>query len=173
MLVRLLSIVVLAVGVDLVTKAAAEKALLIYRPVEVMGEWFRFTLTYNKGVAFGLFATDGPGVIIVSGLAILLLGVLLIYGLRSGHYKSWTVWAIGVLLGGAVANFIDRMADGRVTDFLDFGLGMHRFATFNFADVFIVVGVGLLLLGSHRHDPEEASFTKPVQAGRPGDNGSK
>ena len=50
-----------------------------------------------------------------------------------------------MILGGAIANFVDRLSDGRVTDFLDFGLGAARWPTFNLADSFIIVGAALLL----------------------------
>lgn len=139
-----------AVALDLSAKALAERALVWHVPREVLGEWFRLTLTYNEGIAFGLFATDGPGVIIVSGLTTLLLAVWLVHALRTGHYPLPAPWALGLLLGGAVANLADRFADGRVTDFLDLGVGAHRFATFNLADIFILTGVALLLLASVR-----------------------
>jgi signal peptidase II len=52
-------------------------------------------------------------------------------------------------LGGAIANFADRLIDGRVTDFLDVGVGAARWPTFNLADSFIIVGMAWLLLISY------------------------
>jgi signal peptidase II len=152
----LLATLIGAVAADLGTKALAEQSLMQYGTREVVGEWFRFSLAYNQGVAFGFFATDGPSVIIVSGLATLLLAAWTIHALRAGRYPLPPSWALGLLLGGAVANLLDRLGDGRVTDFIDLGLGAYRWATFNLADVFIVFGVGLLFLASYRHSPEEA-----------------
>lgn len=150
----LLGAFVAAVAADLGAKALAERVLWFHRPFEVAGEWFRLTLTYNKGVAFGLFATDGWGVIIVSDLAMLLLTVWVLYALHAEHYPLPlpVPWALGLLLGGGTANFLDRLGDGRVTDFIDFGLGARRFATFNLADVFIIVGVGLFFLRALREN---------------------
>jgi len=54
-----------------------------------------------------------------------------------------------LLLGGAIANFGDRLLDGRVTDFLDVGLGITRWPTFNLADSFIMLGIAWLLLLNH------------------------
>lgn len=166
-IVSLLATIAAAMAVDLFTKALAEQSLAMYRPVEIVGTWFRFTLTYNEGIAFGLFATDGPGVVIASGLATVLLATWLLHALWSGDQALPTPWALGLLLGGAVANLLDRLMDGRVTDFLDLGVGTYRWATFNFADVFIVVGVGLLLVASYRHSPEEERSTEPAYLTEP------
>lgn len=151
---------VLAVVLDIVTKAWAERVLLRYVPVEVFGEWFRLTLGYNEGIAFGLFATDGPGVVILSGLATLLIAFWVVRVLRmDAHHPS--PWALGLLLGGGVANLIDRIGDGRVTDFLDAGFGAHRWPTFNLADVFILTGVAVLMAWSYRRDPADEPPAEP------------
>jgi signal peptidase II len=66
--------------------------------------------------------------------------------LRSSEFPSQiTAWPIGLFLGGAVANFVDRLPDGRVTDFLDVGIGAYRWPTFNLADSFIVLGVAIFM----------------------------
>ena len=62
--------------------------------------------------------------------------------------------ALGLVLGGGTANLVDRFPDGRVTDFIDVGLGLHRWPTFNLADVFILTGVGLLLFSAYRQERE-------------------
>lgn len=143
----------LTIVLDMATKAWAERVLLRHVPVEVIGEWFRLTLGYNEGIAFGLFATDGPGVIIASGAATLLIALWVVHALRTNGGAVPSPWAFGLLLGGGIANLIDRIGDGRVTDFLDLGLGTHRWPTFNLADLYIVVGVGLLVLGTFRPPP--------------------
>ena len=155
---------VLAIVLDVTTKAWAECVLLRYVPIEVIGDWFRFTLTYNEGVAFGLLATDGPGVIILSSLATLLIAFWVVRVLRmeAGHHPA--PWALGLLLGGGLANVIDRIGDGRVTDFLDFGFGAHRWPTFNLADVFILTGAALIMTWSYRHHPTQEPPAEPPNA---------
>lgn len=152
-----------AIVVDLATKEMAVAALQRYRPVAVVGEWIRLTLGYNEGVAFGLFATDGPGVLILSGLAMVVLAMWTVHVLRDAAGPRWSALALGLILGGGTANFIDRLADGRVTDFLDVSLGLHRWPTFNLADVYIVTGVGLILLGSYCQYPK-ANRSRPGNA---------
>lgn len=142
-----------AVAFDLGTKSWAEESLIPYLPVALSGDWLRLTLLYNEGIAFGLFATNGPGVIIVSGIATVLLALWLLHGLRTGSYPLPAPWALGVLIGGALANFLDRIVDGRVTDFIDIGIGAHRWATFNFADFFVLIGISMLVLKSYLDQP--------------------
>lgn len=151
----LLAAVSVAVAIDLGTKWLAENLLVLHYPVSFFGEGLRFTLAYNEGVAFGLFATDGPGVIIMSGIATFLMAVWLIHGLRTKSYPLPGALVVGVLLGGAVANFLDRIVDGRVTDFIDVGLGAFRWATFNLADVFILFGITMLVMKSYEPKQEE------------------
>ena len=129
---------------DGLTKVWAEQALS--SPTPILGNFFRLSLGHNTGVAFGLFANGGIFTLIVTGVMIAFLAAWLIYSIHSGDLTAIAVWPVGLILGGAVGNFADRMVDGRVTDFLDFGLGTARWPTFNLADSFIVVGALLLLL---------------------------
>ena len=145
-LYQLLLALLVALGLDATTKLWAEQALELYQPVPVFGEFFRLTLGHNTGVAFGMFANGGFGPLVITG--IIIIGLLIWFGraLYFGHFPTRAAWPIGLLLGGAIGNFIDRLLDGKVTDFLDVGLGATRWPTFNLADSFILIGVGLLML---------------------------
>jgi len=143
---RFLTALMIALAIDFLTKAWAERSLLLYTPIHLSGEFFRLTLGYNTGVAFGMFANGGVGPLILTGLIIIILAVWMVHALRAGEIPPVAVWPIGLILGGALANFVDRLPDGRVTDFLDLGIGATRWPTFNLADSFIVVGVAVLLL---------------------------
>ena len=143
---RMLPSFLIALALDGLTKTWAEQALVLYQPVPVIGETFRLTLGYNSGVAFGLFANGGILPLVVTGVVIVGLVVWLASALRGGEFPPAAGLPIGLILGGAIANFADRLPDGRVTDFLDLGLGASRWPTFNLADSFIVLGVSLLML---------------------------
>lgn len=146
---RLLLALVIALAVDGVTKAWAEQALILDRPLPLIRQFFRLTLGYNTGVAFGLFANGGVWPLVITGLIIVGLVVWLVITLRSGELSHMAALPIGLILGGAIANFADRLPDGRVTDFLDLGVGMARWPTFNLADSSIVMGLILLLVAGH------------------------
>jgi signal peptidase II len=136
----------LALLLDATSKAWAEQTLGLYHPRPVIGGLFRLTLGYNSGVAFGLFANGGPWPAILSGIIIFGMVIWLLQLLRSGEFPAQTAWPMGLFFGGAIANFVDRLPDGRVTDFLDVGLEAARWPTFNLADSFIVLGATILLL---------------------------
>jgi signal peptidase II len=114
--------------------------------VPVVGQGFQLTLSYNTGVAFGMFGNGGNAVLILTGTIILMMAVWVLYSVYTSATPRLAYLPMGLLLGGAIANFVDRAMDGRVTDFLDIGLPMWRWPTFNLADCGIVVGVSLLML---------------------------
>lgn len=142
---RLLLALVLALALDGVSKAWAEQAPGLYQPVPLMGQAIRLTLGYNSGMSFGLFAQRGAWLIVVTGPVIVGMTLWLASALQTGTLPLAASWPAGLLLGGALGNFIDRVLDGRVTDFLDVGLGVTRWPTFDLADSFIVVGLALLI----------------------------
>ncbi|WP_235830187.1 signal peptidase II [Algihabitans albus] len=107
--------------------------------------FFNLVLTYNRGVAFGLLASDywwKPYLLV--GIALLIVGGLLLW-LRS-QAQLLPRLATGLIVGGAVGNVIDRFRQPGVVDFLDFHLNGYHWPAFNLADCAIVIGVGLLLL---------------------------
>jgi signal peptidase II len=99
--------------------------------------------TRNRGVAFGLLGGGGPAVVIVA--------VAVLTGLVVFAWRQWDrplVWLpVGMLLGGAAGNLLDRAREGAVTDFLDPVL----WPAFNVADASITIGVVLLIWVLERH----------------------
>lgn len=98
-----------------------------------------FTLIENRGIAFGLFHGADKILFLLISVSILFLFV---WGIRSPAASRKTEWGLGLILGGAVGNWIDRVRVGAVIDFLDFKV----WPVFNLADTAITVGVGLFLL---------------------------
>lgn len=149
-----LLLVLAVLGLDILTKAWAEQVLTRGTPVPVVGEVARLTLGYNSGMAFGLVAGAGQAWLLVVGPLTLGLAVWFVRVLRSPQAAS--VWPLGLLLGGALANLVDRWPDGRVTDVLDIGLGATRWPAFNLADASITLGVLGWLALSIREDRRRA-----------------
>lgn len=151
----LLIVTVVVLTADSLVKQWIERWLSPGDVVPVVGHAFQLTLSYNTGVAFGMFAKGGSGVLVLTGTIILILAIWALYSVYTTETPRLAYVPLGLLLGGAIANFIDRAVDGRVTDFLDVGLPMWRWPTFNLADCGIVVGVSLLmLLFWQRREPE-------------------
>lgn len=104
-----------------------------------------FTYVLNTGVSFGLFG-GGAGRWILSIFSVLVAIALGIWALRS--HRGLLLGAIGLIMGGAIGNAIDRIRFGGVVDFIDFsGTGLFPWI-FNIADSGITVGVVLLILDS-------------------------
>ncbi len=143
---RLVSGFFLALIADGLSKYWANTVLLPFQPHPIFGSFFRLTLGYNSGVAFSMFDESGKLPTILTG-AIILGGITwAIYAVRRGEISAPAAFPVGLIAGGALGNFIDRLPDGHVTDFLDFGLGTWRFATFNLADTAIVLGTITFML---------------------------
>lgn len=107
-----------------------------------MGDWFQIDFIHNAGGLFGLFQGSAPLFALVT-LAV----VAVLVGLEVGSgWRSWLLTVIlGLLLGGAIGNFIDRIRFGYVVDFADIGIGAWRFYIFNIADSAVTVAILLML----------------------------
>lgn len=109
--------------------------------------FFNLVLVWNRGVSFGLFDTSADwGPFLLSGLA-LFISICLVIWLRRVESRLVAV-ALGLVLGGALGNVIDRFVHGAVVDFLDFHAFGQHWPAFNVADSAITVGVALLLYDS-------------------------
>ena len=140
----LLSVVIIAL--DLWTKNLATESLTLYRPVEVTS-WLNMTLAHNYGAAFS-FLSDAGGWQrwLFTILASIVTVVLIVWLLRLPKYDIRTGAALGLIIGGAIGNLVDRITLGYVVDFIDvYYQGLH-WPAFNIADSAITCGVTLLLI---------------------------
>jgi len=105
---------------------------------------FRITHVTNTGAAFGLFPRWGDFLIVIATIVI----VAIIFYYRHLPDGQWLVrMALGLQLGGAVGNLVDRLRQGFVVDFIDLNFWpLHNWPVFNLADASIVAGVTLLAL---------------------------
>jgi len=116
------------------------------RPREIT-PFFNLVLTWNRGMSFGLFNTGAAlNTLVFTAVAAVIVAGLLIW-LRRVR-EPLLALAIGLVIGGAIGNVIDRLARGAVVDFLDFHLGEWHWFAFNLADAAICVGVGLMAIDS-------------------------
>ncbi len=131
-----LAVFALTLAVDQLTKALVRGGLRVGESIPEEG-FLRLTHVTNSGAIFGLFPNQ---VIVMTGASLVGIAVLL-YFYHANAGGDWRVrLALGLLLGGAVGNLIDRVALGKVTDFLDVG----AWPVFNLADSSIVTGVVIL-----------------------------
>ena len=138
---------ILIIVVDQLTKAWVMSSLDL-REVGQVAVWppiFNFSWVENRGVSFGLFG-DGSARWMLSAFSVVVAGILGWWALKAD--RRLLVSAIGLIMGGAIGNVIDRIRFGFVVDFLDFsGTGVFPWV-FNVADSAITIGVILLVLDS-------------------------
>ena len=137
------SLAVAVVLLDWITKRWALVHLSQREPLDLLGEFLRLSFTRNTGVAFGLFADlELP----LGWVSLAALAIVFWLALRSGTKDSSRAVSLGLILGGAAGNLIDRVRWGSVVDFIDVGLGALRWPVFNVADSAITIGVCLWAL---------------------------
>ncbi|MBP5230921.1 MAG: signal peptidase II [Clostridia bacterium] len=134
------AVIAAVILLDRVTKAVVAAHMALYEEVPVLPGFIRFYRTENTGAAFSMLK-DHPWVLMVFTLiAMGVVGFLLFRFLK--RHPLLTV-SLSMILGGGISNLIDRIAYGKVLDFIDFDFkffGFFRFAVFNVADIFVTCG---------------------------------
>jgi signal peptidase II len=120
--------------------------------VDVIGTLIRLIFSRNDGALFGLFGSSAT-LFGIGSLAV--LGLIVWYHARAPRSLLLSI-ALGLLLGGALGNLIDRLRLGYVVDFVDMGIGTLRFFTFNVGDSAISTAILVLLFIAVRPAPRQA-----------------
>lgn len=143
---RFLVLALLVIALDQLTKYLARTNLEFTIPKEVIPYFWDWSLNYNQGAAFSILANQASWSRIIFGVIALIVAIGLIYYILYRSYSAITGISLGLILGGAVGNLVDRIIFGRVTDFIDWYYKTYHWPTFNFADSCITIGVVLLLI---------------------------
>lgn len=106
--------------------------------------FFNLVTVYNRGVSFGLFDNIEYSVFILATLGIIITIILIIWLGRIN--QAHIAIALGLIIGGAMGNIIDRIVNGAVADFLDFHIANYHWPAFNLADSAITIGAIILIL---------------------------
>lgn len=146
----ILAVVAGTVGCDGVTKHLAAEHLAGLPAQSMLADTIRLGYAENRGGFLGL-GEDLPErtrttlFIIATGAILVLLAV---FAWRTGWQRSRTV-AVALFIAGGFSNWVDRLGDGTVVDFMNVGIGGIRTGIFNVADVAILTGIGLYLSAKH------------------------
>ena len=148
------------------SKWLIEAHLPQYASQKIIPGLLNLTHVTNTGVAFGMFASHGDMVktVVLSGLGLLALGVVLVYFWQTSIKDRILLAALALVLGGAVGNLMDRIANGGVTDFIDFYIGTSHWHTFNIADSAITVGLVLMAWDALRPRAKSLESVEPETA---------
>lgn len=140
---------------DQVSKGLVVANLALGERVRVVGDLVQVVHAQNRGAAFSLFQ---GGSLLFIAVSIVSLAMVAYFHRNLRGRTGWVHVVLGVVLGGTLGNFIDRLRQGYVTDWLSVGFGDLRWPTFNVADSSIVVGLTTLViyLWLTSEDPEKA-----------------
>lgn len=133
-------IAVTIVILDQLTKALLVANLDPGQIVSVVGDYIRLVFSQNSGALFGLFRDQA---ILFAIASLVVIGLIVAFHGQSERSLYLSI-ALGLLLGGAIGNMIDRLRLGYVVDFVDIGIGGFRWYTFNLADAAISTALVML-----------------------------
>lgn len=151
----LISIVI--VVLDQITKVIADRSIELYQQIEILPV-FNLTKHYNRGAAFS-FLSDAGGWqrYFFTTVSTVVSIVLIIWLARLARAERTMIWALALILGGAVGNLIDRVIYGHVVDFIQWHWGDAYFPSFNVADSAIFIGAVLLLWATYQESRQPVS----------------
>ncbi|HEY8771856.1 MAG TPA: signal peptidase II [Candidatus Limnocylindria bacterium] len=141
---------------DQVTKALVVADLAVGQRVNVIGDMVQIWHAQNRGAAFSLFQ---GGTLVFLVVSVLSIGLVVYFHRGLRDRSPWLHVVLGMVLGGTLGNFVDRLRQGYVTDWLSVGVGDTRWPTFNIADASVVVGIGILVLYLFLTNPDRREAT--------------
>lgn len=132
---------------DQLSKLLVSRMLVPGVASPIIPGFFDLTLVTNTGGIFGILRDAGSATrsILFSAIPVVAVALIAWYGWRLPAGRAWSSAALGLILGGAAGNLVDRFRLGHVIDFLDAYVGTHHWPAFNLADSGICVGVTILL----------------------------
>lgn len=157
---RLKTAALLAAGVilpDQLTKAVIQRKYVLWDTDPVIPGFFNLAHVLNKGAAFGFLNNPDSNWQIWFFVAVTFFAVGFIYYLLStaDHGDRFFIWGLGLVLGGALGNLIDRIRIGFVVDFLDFYVGDYHWPAFNVADIAITCGAFCVIVSMYMKNRHE------------------
>jgi signal peptidase II len=145
-------IAVAIAATDQLTKWLVVSSIGPGESIVVIDGFFQIVSWRNTGAAWGIFQDYNTLLAVVSILTIL---VLYLFRHSFQLQRNSSRIALGLIIGGIIGNFIDRVRVGYVIDFLDFYVGRFHWPAFNVADSAICIGVALYILVSWRSEPKK------------------
>jgi len=156
----MLTVVVANIILDQITKGMAVEQLQNQPVTYYLNDMFALTFVENDGafLSFGSDMNSTLQFILLKALPVVMLLLLTFYTFFSKELNKYQILALSFILGGGISNIYDRLLYGKVVDFMNMGIGELRTGIFNFADVSIMVGIGIFLFSNFlgkKKQPEE------------------
>jgi signal peptidase II len=135
-----------ALVADQATKIWARATLPAHRPVSVIEGAWDWQLSANPGASFSLFHGQAGARVLLTVIGVIAVAAMIWMVRRARDDQRALTWGLGLVVGGALGNLLDRVRFGAVTDFVHWHWRSHDWPVFNVADVALLVGVGLMLV---------------------------
>lgn len=132
-------LVIVLLGLDLLLKYLVSTYLTT---VNIINNFFSLTYVLNDGAAFSLFASRTYLLILIALICLFFI----LYELKNNLDDRVLSIGYSLVLAGLLGNFLDRLMDGYIIDYLSFKIFTYNFPIFNFADILIVVGIIIVII---------------------------
>ena len=137
-------LILLIFGLDRVSKVYVIELIQSKGSAIFLYDFLNLTLNWNTGIAFGILSSNANILYHSISALILLIIIYLIYLMVTSDNFSKLILAF--IVGGAVGNLFDRLTYFAVPDFIDFHINNYHWFTFNAADIFITIGIFLMII---------------------------
>ncbi|TYB73954.1 signal peptidase II [Bizionia gelidisalsuginis] len=147
----ILGLIILNIAVDQISKFWIRDSVVPGSESEILGDYLTLHNVENTGAFLGMGSDFSPTlkILLLNVLPVAVLALVLFHIFRDKTLDRKSLVGFSFIIGGGMANIYDRILYGSVTDFLHIDLGgVFRTGIFNFADVSVMVGMGLLLLSN-------------------------
>lgn len=135
--------------IDLVSKMVVIKYMNLNQSISVVGDFLNLTYVRNTGAAWSILDDNSY---VVLGISIIIIIGIILFISKNKVTKMYEKLAYALILGGAIGNFVNRVIFGYVIDFIDIRIFRYDYPIFNLADIFIVLGVIVLVIVSWREN---------------------
>ena len=139
---------------DQITKSVVQQKFTLWSSQTVIPGFFNLVHVLNKGAAFGFLNRPDSDWQTAFFVAVTCAAVAFIYYLltTADQGDRFLIWGLGLILGGALGNLVDRLRTGLVVDFLDFYVGQYHWPAFNVADIAITCGAFAVLISMYQQN---------------------
>ena len=130
--------------IDLISKQIITHALELNKSIKLIDNFFYLTYTHNEGAAWSILKDQRILLLILTVIVLFIINKIL----NKEELGKIEILSYGMIVGGIVGNFFDRLVYGYVIDFLDFNIFGYNYPIFNLADSFIVIGIIILIISN-------------------------
>jgi signal peptidase II len=147
---RIVIVALITLILDQISKIVIESLIEYHHSVTIIKDFFKLTIVHNFGISWGIL--EGKRFIIILGTLIVMVIIYKLLQTFKNNIRNNI--AFGLLIGGMLGNFIDRLFLGYVRDFIDFKIFNYNYPVFNISDMGIVIGIILIIIATIKGEDE-------------------